>query len=246
MGEGAALSRTVPPSDGEDPRRIDCDQLRAFSWLGRPRPATRPSGQRARRTAGRRRRGRTVWPLGATTIFSTTSHTSRGVVRFGGGDAKRQKRPETPSKWQPGSRSGCWGIPSGWSTTWSVFTSCSPAGREEQGDNASMSSTSGQATLEDWLTRIDLIEIEVNESNTFRPHTAFLYRRSVGTHMAPDTDGSRRGDGARLRRARGPAGRSAPSATGHEPSAARPEAVHLSPPQARSTMTAPRPIVRKA
>ena len=139
-----------------------------------------------------------------------------GSCAFGGGDAKRQKRPETPSKWQPGSRSG------------------------------SMSSTSGQATLEDWLTRIDLIEIEVKETNTFRPHTAFLYRRSVGTHMAPDTDGSRRGDGARLRRARGPAGRSAPSATGHEPSAARPEAVHLSPPQARSTMTAPRPIVRKA
>ena len=68
-----------------------------------------------------------------------------------------------------------------------------------------MSSTSGQATLEDWLTRIDLIETEVKESNTFMPHTAFLYRRS---------DGSRRGDGARLRRARGPAGRSAPSAAG--------------------------------
>ena len=120
---------------------------------------------------------------------------------------------------------------------------CRPRRTERQRE---LSSTSGQATLEDWLTRIDLIEIEVNESNTFRPHTAFLYRRSVGTHMAPDTDGSRRGDGARLRRARGPAGRSAPSATGHEPSAARPEAVHLSPPQARSTMTAPRPIVRKA
>lgn len=77
-----------------------------------------------------------------------------------------------------------------------------------------MSSTSGQATLEDWLTRIDLIETEVKEWNTFMPHTAFLYRRSDGTHMAPDTDGSRRGDGARLRRARGPAGRSAPSAAG--------------------------------
>src|SRR6185312_7804399 len=191
-------------------------------WLAQMQPSVsvgsfrRLSVLAARPVGGGPGTDRRSQPLGATTIFSTTSHTSRGVVRFGGGDAKRQKRPETPSKWQPGSRSG------------------------------SMSSTSGQATLEDWLTRIDLIEIEVNESNTFRPHTAFLYRRSVGTHMAPDTDGSRRGDGARLRRARGPAGRSAPSATGHEPSAARPEAVHLSPPQARSTMTAPRPIVRKA
>jgi len=35
-GEGAALSGTVSVSDGADPRRIDCDQLRAISGLGCP------------------------------------------------------------------------------------------------------------------------------------------------------------------------------------------------------------------